>query len=221
MAKSVFGKSSIGRKILMALSGFFLMFFLLQHLTINFSSVVDPDTFNELSHFMGTNPVVQYLLQPVLVFAIIFHFVMGFMLEMGNKKARINKYAKNNAGANSTWMSRNMVYSGLTILAFLGLHFYDFWFPELKLKFIDGVWGQPTRYYPELVHKFHDPVRVALYCVSFVLLALHLLHGFASAFQSVGFNNKYTPAVKKFGTIFAIVVPLGFVFIALYHHLNH
>lgn len=70
-------KSSIARKVAMALSGLFLVFFLLQHFTINFTSIFSADTFNELSHFMGTNPLVQFVLQPVLIFGVVFHFVMG------------------------------------------------------------------------------------------------------------------------------------------------
>ena len=99
-------KSSIGRKIAMALSAFFLMFFILQHFAINILSVLDPDTFNEVSHFMGTNPLVQYVLQPVLIFGVIFHFAMGFVLEFKNKSSRSVSYAKNNANANSTHPSR-------------------------------------------------------------------------------------------------------------------
>lgn len=206
----------------MAASGLFLVLFLFQHFTINFTSVLSKDTFNELSHFMGTNVVVQFALQPVLILGVIVHFIMGIYLEIKNREARQIKYVKNNAGANSTWMSRNMIISGLVILAFLGLHFYDFWIPELKAKFVDGVWDNETRYYPELVHKFEDPIRVAIYSVSFVLLSLHLLHGFNAAFQSVGYNNtKYTPGLKKFTTAFAILIPLGFIFIAVFHHLNH
>ena len=86
---SGFFKSSIGRKVAMALSAFFLMFFLLQHLVINILSVFSPDAFNEVSHFMGTNPLVQFALQPVLIFAVVFHFIMGFILELKNKKATI------------------------------------------------------------------------------------------------------------------------------------
>ncbi|WP_188606372.1 succinate dehydrogenase cytochrome b subunit [Aquaticitalea lipolytica] len=219
--------SSIGRKFAMALSAFFLMFFLLQHFAINVTSVFSADTFNEISHFMGTNPLIQYVLQPVLLFGVIFHFVMGFVLELKNKKARQVSYAKNNGAANSSWMSRNMIYSGLAILAFMGLHFYDFWFPEINTKFIEGDMsglladGSGYRYYEELQHKFVDIWRVALYCIAFVFLALHLLHGFNSAFQSVGANNKYTKGLKGFGKAYAILIPLGFVIIALYHHFNH
>jgi succinate dehydrogenase / fumarate reductase cytochrome b subunit len=133
--------TSIGRKVAMALSAFFLMFFLLQHLTINVLSVFSPEIFNEVSHFMGTNPLVQFVLQPVLIFAVVFHFIMGFILELRNNKANGQSYAKNNGAANSTWMSRNMIWSGVTILAFIALHFIDFWFPEINIKFIQGDWS--------------------------------------------------------------------------------
>lgn len=212
-------RTSVARKFAMALSGFFLLLFLLQHLTINFTSVVSAETFNSLSHFMGTNPVVQFLLQPVLAFAVVFHLAMGIVLEMQNRSAREVKYAYSNPAASSSWMSRNMIITGLTILLFLGLHFYDFWFPELKIKFIDGVWNIEDRYFAELQHKFADPIRTALYVLSFGFLALHLLHGFQSAFQSVGFrSNKYTPTIKLLANIYGIAVPLGFIIIALYHY---
>ena len=218
--------SSIGRKFAMALSAFFLMIFLLQHFVINILSVFSPDTFNEVSHFMGTFWVIQYLLQPVLIFGVIFHFVMGFVLEIRNRNARQISYAKNNGSANSSWMSRNMIWSGLAILAFIGLHFYDFWLPEINTKYIQGdmsgvLANGEFRYFEELQHKFVDMWRVALYCIAFVFLALHLLHGFQSAFQSVGANNKYTKGLRGFGNAYAIIIPLGFIFIALFHHFNH
>lgn len=213
--------SSIARKVSMALSALFLLLFLLQHFVINFTSVLSETAFNEFSHFMGTNPIVQFLLQPVLIFAVVFHFVMGFILEIKNKSARQVKYASYNGAANASWVSRNMIWSGLTILAFLLLHFIDFWFPEINYKYVQFQPEDPTRYYHELVEKFHNPLRVGAYVLAFVLLAMHLLHGFQSAFQSVGFNNrKYTPGLKKFGKIYAIVIPLGFIFIALFHHFN-
>ncbi|MBL1232389.1 MAG: succinate dehydrogenase cytochrome b subunit [Flavobacteriales bacterium] len=217
-----FSTSSVGRKILMALSGFFLLFFLLQHFVINFLSVLSADAFNETSHFMGTNPLIQYILQPVLLFGVLFHLGMGIYLDLQNKKARPVKYTMNKPGENASWMSRNMIITGIMIMLFLGLHFYDFWIPEIKDKFIDGIWDNPTKYYEHLVHKFEDPARVGIYVLAFVFLALHLLHGFQSAFQSVGFNHrKYTPIIKKLGTLYAIIIPLGFIFIAIFHFINH
>ena len=176
---------------------------------------------------MGTNPLVQFALQPILIFGVIFHFVMGFILELKNKKATSIKYAKDNGSANSSWVSRNMIYSGLAILAFMVLHFIDFWIPELNTKYIVGdssglLANGEFRYFEELVHKFENPLRVGAYVVAFIFLALHLLHGFNSAFQSVGQNNKYTRGLKSFGKFYAIGIPLGFVFVALFHHfVNH
>lgn len=222
-----FFKSSIGRKVAMALSAFFLMFFLLQHFSINILSVINPDLFNEVSHFMGTNPLVQFVLQPVLIFGVVFHFVMGFVLEIKNKNARKIAYVKNNGGANSSWMSRNMIYSGIAILAFVILHFIDFWFPEINTKFIKGDWSgtmegvEGFRYYEELTHKFVSPIRVGAYVLAFVFLALHLLHGFTSAFQSMGSTAGRKKTLLNIGKAYSIIIPLGFVFIALYHHFNH
>jgi len=213
--------SSVGRKFAMALSAFFLMIFLLLHVTVNLISVFSENAFNEASHFMGTNPLVQFIMQPILIFAVVFHFIMGFVLEIQNRKSRDIKYFKNNSAANSTWMSRNMIYSGLVILIFLALHFIDFWFPEMNYKYVEVLPEDPTRYYHEMVEKFHNPIRVGVYVLGFIFLALHLLHGFMSAFQSVGANNKYTKGMKGCAKAFAILVPLGFIFIALYHHFTH
>ncbi|MGR7812669.1 succinate dehydrogenase cytochrome b subunit [Lacinutrix undariae] len=222
---SGFLKSSIGRKVAMALSALFLMIFLLQHFVINLLSVFSPDAFNEVSHFMGTFWAIQYVMQPVLIFGVLFHFIMGFALEIKNKKARTVSYAKNNGAANSSWMSRNMIYSGLFILIFLVIHFLDFWIPEINTKYIvgdmTGMHNGEFRYFHELQEKFVPLWRVALYCLGFVFLALHLLHGFSSAFQSMGANNKYTKGLKGFGKAYAVIIPLGFIVIALVHHFNH
>jgi len=213
-------KSSLARKVVMALSGLFLVFFLGQHFVINFTSVIAPDTFNSWSHFMGYNPLVQYLLQPILITGVIVHFVMGIVIELQNRKARDVKYASYKGSANASWISRNMIITGLVILAFLGVHFYDFWIPEMAYKYAESNPEDPTRYYAETVHKFEPFWRTVLYVISFILLAMHLLHGFSSSFQSMGLNNKYTPALKIFTKIYAIIIPLGFIIIALWHHFN-
>ncbi|MCA0932998.1 succinate dehydrogenase cytochrome b subunit [Lutimonas saemankumensis] len=218
---SGFLSSSIARKVAMALSALFLIMFLVIHLAVNITSLFSEKLFNELSHFMGTNPLIQFALQPVLIFGVVFHFVMGFILELRNKRARDVKYVKFNGAASASWVSRNMVVSGFVILAFLVLHFIDFWFPEMNYKYVEVLPEDPNRYFEELQHKFVSPLRVGAYVIAFVLLALHLLHGFQSAFQSVGFNNKYTGAVKSFGKFYSFAIPFGFIIIALYHHFNH
>ena len=218
---SGFLSSSIARKVAMALSALFLIIFLIIHLSVNITSLFIEKLFNELSHFMGTNPLIQFAMQPVLIFGVVFHFVMGFVLELRNKRARTVNYVKFNGAANASWTSRNMILSGGVILAFLILHFIDFWVPEMNHKYIEFLPEDPNRYFGELQHKFVSPLRVGAYVIAFVLLALHLLHGFQSAFQSVGFNNKYTSAVKSFGKFYSFAIPLGFIIIALYHHFNH
>ena len=150
---------------------------------------------------------------------------LGIILEIKNRKARTNSYVSYKGSENANWMSRNMIFSGLVILSFLVLHFYDFWIPEIKIKFIDADWSGlqngKFRYWEELHHKFHNIIRVLIYCVAFVFLGLHLGHGFQSAFQSAGFNNnKYTPLIKKIAKTYAILIPAGFIFIALFHYLT-
>jgi len=210
--------SSIGRKVAMALSGLFLIVFLTQHFTINLTSVFSETVFNEISHFMGNNPLVQFVLQPILIFGVLFHFLMGFILEIQNSKSRIINYESYKGSNNAPWTSRNMILSGIVILSFLGLHFYDFWFPEMNYKYVEVLPLNSERYFEEMIHKFQNPIRVGIYSLSFLFLALHLYHGFASSFQSVGVNNKYSKAFKPFAVAFSVIVPLGFVFIALFHY---
>ncbi len=218
---SGFLESSIGRKVAMGLSAIFLMFFLLMHVSINFISICSEDAFNAASHFMGTNWVIQFVMQPVLILGVVFHFVMGFVLEIRNKKAKGVPYVKNNGAANSSWMSRNMIFSGIVILAFLVLHFIDFWIPEINHKYVAVLPEDPTRYYGELQHKFMSPLRVGFYVLAFVFLALHLLHGVTSAFQSLGSTAWKKNVFKTIGKAYAILIPLGFIIIAVYHYFNH
>ena len=213
-------KTSIARKVAMALSGLFLILFLGQHFTINMTSVFSEKTFNFLSHFMGNNPIVQFILQPVLIFGVVFHFIMGFILQIKNYKSRSVKYNSFKGSANASWVSRNMITSGIVVLSFLGLHFYDFWVPEMNYKYVEFLPQDPDRYYEELVHKFHSPVRVAIYALSFIFLSLHLIHGFSSSFQSMGLNNKYSRGIKLFTVAFSLVIPAWFIFIAIFHHIN-
>ncbi len=213
-----FISSSIARKFAMALSGLFLVLFLAQHFTINITSTFSPETFNSWSHFMGTNVLVQFVLQPVLIFGVVFHFIMGFVLDYRNRKARGISYINYKGNNNSSWVSRHMLLSGGVILAFLALHFYDFWVPEIVYKYFENHDPNSVRYYDDLMRKFQSPVRTGLYCFAFVLLAMHLWHGFSSTFQSIGWRNKYSAGLRKFTLVYAIAIPAGFIFIALYLH---
>lgn len=221
MAKSAILKSSIAKKVAMALSGLFLIMFLSLHFFINLVSVFSADSFNAMSHFMGYNPLIQFAMQPVLIAGVVFHFVMGFVLELKNRNARPVAYVKYDGASNASWASRNMIVSGIVVLAFLGLHMYDFWFAEMNYKYIAVNEINETRYYEELIHKFVSPVRTGLYSVAFGLLSVHLWHGFTSSLQSIGFDNKIGKSLHAICYAFAIIVPFGFIFIALFHHFNH
>jgi len=201
----------------MALSGLFLIIFLTQHFIINITSVFSPNIFNMFSHFMGNNFIVQFIAQPILIIGVLFHFIMGFILEYQNRSARTVKYIVFKGNKNSSWISRNMLLSGAVILSFLFLHFYDFWIPEMKYKYVDFSPLDPERYYPELVHKFNNPIKVIIYCVSFIFLAMHLSHGFASSFKSLGTDSKFNRSIKLFTKSYAILIPAGFCFIAIFH----
>ena len=151
---------------------------------------------------------------------------MGFFLDLKNRKSRSVNYAFNKPSANSSWPSRNMIISGITVLAFLALHFIDFWIPEISTKYIVGDMSGlmndgEYRYYHELHEKFNAFPKVIAYVIAFIFLSLHLLHGFQSSFQSVGVSTDKTRlSFYKIGTIFAIVVPFGFITIALFHFLT-
>ena len=215
-------KTSVARKVAMALSALFLILFLIIHLAVNLTSVISENTFNELSHFMGTNPLIQFAMQPVLLAGVIFHFVMGFVLEIQNKRARgSEKYYAYNGGANSSWMSRNMIITGVMILLFLGLHLWDFWVGEMNYKYVQFNEPNPTRYYHELIEKFHEPLRVGIYVLCFVFLCLHLLHGFQSAFQSMGWkDDARKKLISQVGNWYSYIICGGFIFIALFHYIK-
>ncbi len=202
----------------MALSGLFLIVFLTQHFIINITSVFPDDgkTFNALSHFMGNNLIVQFVLQPVLILGVMVHFSLGIYLEIQNQRSRQVSYVKRSINNGASWASRNMIISGLVILSFLIMHFYDFWVPEIMYKYVDHNPLDEHRYFHELQVKFQELFRVVIYCVSFILLALHLLHGFSSSMQSMGITKG---PIKLVSTLFAVIIPAGFIFIAIFHYI--
>ena len=209
-------QSTIGRKFLMALSAMFLLVFLMIHLSINLISVFSEEGFNTASEFMGSNPLIQFVMQPILFVGVIFHFVMGFVLELKNNAARPVKYAKANNSGNSSWASRNMIISGAFILIYLFIHLLDFWFPTISKNYLGAVATETD--FQHLQEKFATLWRVALYVVAFILLGLHLAHGFQSSFQSIGARHpKYLKCVNTLGTWYSILIPLGFIAVAIFH----
>lgn len=216
-------KTSLARKFIMSLSGFFLITFILVHLMINLFSLGlfwdGRELFNAGSHFMASNPLIQ-VMQYVLALGFIIHIYMGIKLSLQNGKARPIKYAKNNAAASSSLSSRSMIYSGVLVLVFLILHMKDF-FVEIKFNHLRNVAVTNPTDFDLLLQVFSNPLYVVVYVLAFIGLGIHLNHGFQSAFQSLGANHsKYTPMLKKAGMVFSIFIAIGFSAIAIIHFIS-
>ena len=198
----------------MGASGLFLVIFLIMHLSGNLLLLADDggEAFNAYARFMSTNWVIR-VLEIGLFLGFVIHIVMAALLTRQNRKARPVKYAVNKAQENSPWYSRNMGLTGSLILVFLVIHLKNF-FVESR------IYGQHNMY--QLVKTaFQDPLYVAIYLFSFIILGLHLSHGFQSAFQSWGLNHKtYTPLIKKAGYLFAVVIPSGFAVIPIFFYIQ-
>ncbi len=217
---TIFG-SSIGRKLLMSLSGLFLVIFLIVHLSINLLLLV-PDggqMFNVAAHFMAL-PLIKYGLQPVLFGGFIIHIIYAAIITAQNNKARGSaKYASGNKTQDVMWASKNMFVLGLTVSAFLVVHLIDFWVP-LQITHtaepitIDGVEMHNT--YALVNGALSEVWRVALYVIGALGLTIHLTHGFWSAFQTLGLsNNIWRKRWTVIGIAFAWIVGLGFASIAI------
>lgn len=214
MANSALLTSSIGKKFLMGLTGLFLISFLIVHATINGMIWFNDSgvTFNKWAHFMGTNLIVRTL-EIGLFAGLILHIVDGLYLYVKNREARPVKYAYNDESANSPWYSRSMAILGTLILLFLTVHLSNFW---LKTRFT-GVeqYGLDAEHQENLFAMmqqiFQSPVIVSIYLVGCFSLFWHLLHGFKSAFQTLGLNHvKYNEAIAVTGIAFSIIVPVVF-----------
>lgn len=212
--------STIGRKIIMSITGLFLCSFLVVHLIGNLTLFYKDggEAFNIYSHFMGTNPVIRTM-EFVLLAGFVFHIWDAIALTRRNKAARPIGYANSHPEQNSNWSSRNMGLLGTVILVFLIIHLYNFFIPaktgQLGPVMIEGM--EYDNLYVKVIEAFQNPLYVALYVISMIALAFHLIHGFQSAFQSLGLTHKkYTPFIQKFGVAFSVLVCLGFAIMPLY-----
>ncbi|HOZ39189.1 MAG TPA: succinate dehydrogenase cytochrome b subunit [Flavobacteriales bacterium] len=227
MARSALLGSSLAKKYWMALTGLFLCIFLIAHLAGNLQLLdMSPEgqlKFNEYARFMTTFPpvkVVSYLLYA----SILFHAFDGFLLTIQNRKARPVKYAYEKPGANSAWYARQMALLGTLILVFLVIHMKHFWyemhFGDLPMT-VDKDGAPLKDLYTVVAAAFTQLWYVALYVVMMGVLAFHLMHGFASSFQSLGLNHpRYTPIIKNVGVFFAVIVPIFFALIPVWMFIN-
>jgi len=216
-------KGTIGQKLIMALTGLFLITFLIEHLIGNWM-LLDSDgtAFLAYCEFMKNNPIIK-VAEYILFLGFIVHIVYAIIITRKNKKARPQAYAYNNPSANSTWFSRNMGLSGSMVFIFLVIHLKQFFITHKLMPAIDAAWTPERNLYDEAIYVFsQQPAYTALYVFAMILLGFHLNHGFQSAFQTFGLRHpKYTPFVKGLGTAFAIVVPALFAYIPLYIYFTH
>jgi succinate dehydrogenase / fumarate reductase cytochrome b subunit len=197
-----------------------LVTFLLIHLGINLSLIIadSREPFNKAAHFMGTNVIVKAL-EIVLFGGFLLHMIYGVILQLQNWFARPHRYKKENY-AQTSFFSKFMIHTAAIISLFLVIHLFDFYlkakiFGNIPLVVYDG------KEYHDLgilvLEKFKMGGVVIFYIACFLLLAFHLLHGFQSAFQSLGLNHKvYTPVIKALGLFYTVAVTAGFILIPLY-----
>jgi succinate dehydrogenase / fumarate reductase, cytochrome b subunit len=202
--------SSITKKFVMALAGLFLLTFLPVHLIINLMLLKsEPGPFNTAAHFMATFPLVK-IMEVVLFGAILIHISWGIFLQIQNWFARPVGYTSSNKSETS-FFSRFMIWTGATILTFLILHWFNFYFIKLGL-----VKGNPEDFYSVAHSLFKIPAYDFIYLGCFAILGFHLFHAFYSAFQTLGLNHRiWSPVVKVIALIYAIIIPAGFASISI------
>lgn len=219
-----FFTSSIGKKIMMAAAGLFLIIFLLVHLGLNLLIVIfeSGDKFNIAAHFMGTNILIK-IFEIVLFGGFLLHIIYGLIVQIYNWIARPVLYKVSN-NAQTSFFSKYMIHTAVIILVFLVLHLFDFYF---KAKFFGEV-GNVVIHGKDhhdlaalVVAKFQYLGHVIFYIACFLFLGFHLLHGFQSAFQTFGLNHKtYTPIIKGIGYVYTFIVVVGYSIIPVLIYLD-
>ncbi|MBR4789208.1 MAG: succinate dehydrogenase cytochrome b subunit [Bacteroidales bacterium] len=211
-------KSSIGKKFVQAVSGAFLIIFLLLHGTINFFSVIDTFTgkfgaadglFQKGCEFMAL-PIVDIMV-PILALGFLIHIGYGIWLSLQNIYARggLKRYEVPNKGAADSWSSTNMFILGMVIFGLLAFHLTHFW---AKMQLLDFTGGEAENPYMLLLQTFKSPWILAFYVLWFVALLLHLTHGFWSMFQTIGWNSQiWFKRLKVIGIIVAVIIVILFI----------
>jgi succinate dehydrogenase / fumarate reductase cytochrome b subunit len=214
--------SSIGRKLIMSLTGFFLILFLPVHLIGNLQLLTNDDgvSFNLYSYFMTHNPLIKTV-SYLLYFSILLHTIQGLLLWRKNKKAKGNiGYAVKALRGEGTNVkaAANMAWLGIIIFVFILVHLYQFWL-QMKLGKVPRIIIEGVSYknlYESVISAFSNLNFVVFYVVSMMIIGIHLNHGFQSAFQTLGLHHKkYTPFIKFVGKAYAFIIPFGFALIPI------
>ena len=215
--------SSIGKKMFVSLAGIFLIVFLLVHMGVNLLVIIykDPMVYNKAAHFMSSNILIK-IFEIVLFGGFLLHIIYALILQLQNWIARPKRYLKANY-SNTSFFSKFMIHTAVIILVFLVIHFMDFY---IKAKFghgaeimVDGVVFHD--FATEIVDKFKILPFVIFYIAAFIFLGFHLIHGFQSAFKTLGWDNrKYTPAIQVLAILYSTVVVAGFSIIPVIIYFN-
>ncbi len=206
---------SIGKKFIMAVTGLFLILFLFEHIVGNYFLFGGAKSFNDYVELLESFGWITRVLEVVLGLFFIFHIYYGIRLWLENRKAKPEKYAVNATAENTSFTSRNAIYLGVLLLIFLLIHLVNFWY-TFKTA------GEDASLYQIVVQLFANPYYSVFYIFTFIILGLHVNHGFQSAFQTLGWNHpKYFPFVKKLGALIAIVFTVGFAIIPIYFYFVH
>ncbi len=219
---SSFLNASVGKKFLVSISGLFLIMFLSVHLSVNLFLLAGQEAYNMAANFMATNPAIK-IMEPMLAAGFLLHISYSVILTITNLPNRPQKYAMVDQRETSSWSSRNMFVLGSLIFIFLVLHLSNFW---IKMKFgemtyieYSGIMVQDA--YSLVTGKFVIWWYVLIYIAGGVFLYFHLIHGFQSAFQTLGLNNLiWRKRLTIVGTIYSLVIAAGFSIIPLYFLVN-
>jgi len=210
--------SSIGKKFIMAVTGICLILFLVIHLIGNLTLYGGSTAFNGYVRTLEIVKPLIRVIEVVLGLIFVFHIFNGIRLWFENKKARPESYAVSGLNKNTDIFSRTMIQSGSIVFVFLMLHLSTFW---VAFNFSGAPEEKPYQYYSIIVEWFQNPLYAGFYILAVILLGFHLNHGFQSAFQTFGWNHKkYFPFIQKLGTIYSLIIALGFASIPIYFFFN-
>ncbi|MDR1698210.1 MAG: succinate dehydrogenase/fumarate reductase cytochrome b subunit [Prevotellaceae bacterium] len=218
--------SSVGRKLVMSISGVFLVLFLTFHMVMNLVALFSPEGYNLICKFLGAN---WYALvgTKILALGFLVHIVYAFVLYIQNRRARgSDAYAVTTRPKGVEWASKNMLVLGVAVFAFLGLHLYDFWAKMQLVEILHKLgyhvdsfaYEKATDGAYHIQNTFADPIHTGLYLIGLGALWFHLTHGFWSAFQSMGINNKtWFCRLKWIGYIYSTLLIGGFALVVVFY----
>lgn len=214
----VFG-STIGKKLLLGVTGLSWAGFAIGHLVGNLQLLyTDPTPFNKYAHFLTSLGGLLYFVESVLVISLLLHFLYAIKVTLENRKARPDKYEVHRSakGVSKRGISTaSMIYTGLLLFIFLIIHINNFKYGTFYTTMIDGK--EVRDLYKTVYEYYSSPLNVFYYVAMMILLGTHLSHGFWSAFQSLGISGKrFTPFIYSAGTVVAVILAIGFVFIPVY-----